>query len=146
MNRADYGTIDPKYTDISQLKILHLNGSITDLYNEYFYILQYLFDVGLIDYVNDKKIYLQKCQELGLLNNVEFKLEDNKIFIQNNSNSYIHLIILDNHNNFVTKSHIDYKLHPKCWLQLESLGFYKTLIYINIMTGEYETINLQNYE
>jgi len=146
MNRADYRTIDPKNIDISQLKILHLNGTATDLYNEYFYILNYLFDVGLINYVNDKKIYLQKCQELGLLNNVEFKLKDNKIFIQNNSNSYIHLIILDNHNNYVTGSHINYKLHPKCWFQIESLGFYKTLIYINIMTGEYETINLQNYE
>ena len=148
MNRADYRIIDPKYIDISQLKILHLNSTITDLYNEYFYILNYLFDKNLINYINNKETYLQKCQELGLLNDIEFKLENNKIFIQNNSNSYIHLIILDNYDNYITDSEISLKLHPKEWFQfsLESLGFYKTLIYINIITGEHKTINLQEYE
>jgi disulfide oxidoreductase YuzD len=148
MNRADCRTINSKNIDISQLKILHLNGSATSLYNEYFYILQYLFDENLINYINNKEIYLQKCQELGLLNNIEFELKNNKLFIQNNSNSYIHVIVLDNYDNFTTSSELRYMLHPRQWIQwdLGSFGFYKALIYINIITGEYEIINLQDHE
>jgi hypothetical protein len=142
MNRADSRIIEPKNISIPQLKILHLNTTSTENLDKYIYLLNKLFDLNLIDYINNSELYFQKCEEFNLTNkNLEIKIENTTVFINNLSNSYIHVLFLNNQNMFIDILNQSYVLNPNNWLSQPFENF-KSIIYTNIITGENKIINL----